>query len=123
MDMSCVLCQVRRPFLNIIRLNALYSPLPTIVNITNSWTAGPLKMGVGIGCTETSVAVNPRCVTSQKVEDLNFAEAQLLLHLYPLMHIKNLPRVSPLPFLNAPPSFKAVTEFCHLSCNKCSLFH
>jgi hypothetical protein len=35
------------------------------------WTAFPLKMGP-ICCPETSAAIIRRCVTSQKIEDLNY---------------------------------------------------
>jgi len=38
-------------------------------------TAWPLKMGP-IGCTETSVTTNLRCVTSQKSEDIIYTAAE-----------------------------------------------
>jgi hypothetical protein len=101
MDVSYVLCQVGKAFLNIINLNALCSPVFTIANITTYWTAWPLNIGP-IGYHETSVNAILRCIISQKSVDFNFAEVQLLQQKYPVLHIKNLPPASLLSF---PPQF------------------
>ena len=44
-------------------------PIQPIFKGPAVWTAGPLKMG-WIGCPETSVMTNPRCLTTRKTKDL-----------------------------------------------------
>jgi hypothetical protein len=40
-----------------------------------SWTVGPLKMGP-IGCSETSLTINLRCITFQRSDGLMYTAVE-----------------------------------------------